>query len=154
MNPVLFYRLSRWCYLHGMPCLPSLVERFCILICHCYIPFRAEIGEGFQVGYWGFGIVIHPRTRIGRNVFVGQGVTVGGRSQRQGVPRIGDNVFIAAGAKVLGDIDIGEGSVIGANAVVIKSVPARCVVGGVPARVIRENIDVRELTGWPPAHVK
>ncbi|MGH9434258.1 MAG: serine O-acetyltransferase [Terriglobia bacterium] len=154
MNPVRFYRLSRWFYLHGIPLLPKLVERLCILICHCYLPPAAEIGEGFQVGYWGFGIVIHPQSKIGKNVFVGQGVTIGGRSQKLGVPRIGDNVFIAAGAKVLGDIDIGEGSVIGANAVVIKPVAARSVVAGVPARVIRENVDVRELTGWPPPGVQ
>ena len=150
MNPVRFYRLSRWLYLHRIPLLPKLVERLCILICHCYLPVSAEIGEGFQVGYWGFGIVIHPRSRIGKNVFVGQGVTIGGRSRRPEVPTIGDNVFIAAGAKILGDIDIGEGSVIGANAVVIESLPPRCVAAGVPARIIREDADVRELTGWPP----
>ncbi|MGH9350950.1 MAG: serine O-acetyltransferase, partial [Terriglobia bacterium] len=74
---------------------------------------------------------------------------IGGRNQEPEVPLIEDNVFIAAGAKVLGNIVVGSGSVVGANAVVIRSVPPRCVAAGVPARIIRENINVRDITGWP-----
>ena len=82
-------------------------------------------------------------------MFVSNGVTIGGRNESPNVPRIEDDVFIATGAKILGDVTIGEGSVIGANAVVIRSVPPRCIAVGVPARISRENISVRDLTGWP-----
>jgi glycosyltransferase involved in cell wall biosynthesis/serine acetyltransferase len=148
-NPVSYYRLARWLYLRKIPLLPRIIEKLNFLVFHCYIPYQAEIGEGFEVGYWGVGVVIHPRVKMGRNVFVSNGVTIGGRNELPNVPRIEDDVFIATGAKVLGDITIGQGSVIGANAVVIRSIPPRCIAAGVPARITRENINVREYTGWP-----
>jgi glycosyltransferase involved in cell wall biosynthesis/serine acetyltransferase len=149
LNPLIYYRLARWCHLHRISLLPRVIQRLSILVFHCYIPYTVEVGEGFELGYWGLGVVIHPNVKIGRNVFVAQCVTIGGRSQATGVPTIEDNVFIAAGAKILGDIVVGEGSVVGANAVVIRSVPPRSIVGGVPARIIRQNINVRDYTGWP-----
>lgn len=152
LNPLPYYRLARWLYVHRVPLLPRIIQRLNVFVFHCYIPYTVEIGEGFGLGYWGLGVVIHPRTRIGCNVFVAQCVTIGGRGQREGVPRIENNVFIAAGAKVLGDIVVGEGSVIGANAVVVRSVPPRTIVGGVPARIIRNNVNVYDYTGWPPSY--
>src|SRR5579859_6385380 len=148
-NPVFYYRLARWLHLRRIPLLPRVIQRLSVLLFHCYLPYSAEIGEGFEVGYWGVGVVIHPQAKIGRNVFVAQGVTIGGRNEIPEVPQIEDNVFISAGAKVLGNITIGNGSVIGANAVVIRSVPPRCVAVGVPARISRENINVHDFTGWP-----
>ena len=97
-------------------------------------------------------IVVHARVKMGRNVFLSHCVTIGGRSGRPDVPTIKDNVYIAPGAKVLGNIVVGEGSVIGANAVVIRDVPPRSIVAGVPAKVIRQNIEVREYTGWPKSY--
>jgi L-malate glycosyltransferase len=153
LNPVSCYRIARWLHLRHVPLLPRFLVRLCVLIFHCYIPCTVEIGDGFEVGYWGMGVVLHPRVKIGRNVFVSNGVTIGGRNEQVGVPRIGDSVFIATGAKVLGDITIGEGSVIGANAVVIRDVPPRSIAVGVPARISRENIDVHAYTGWPKRSV-
>ena len=148
-NPVSFYRAARWFHLRRVPLLPRLLGRLCVLIFHCYIPYTVEIGEGFEVGYWGLGIVIHPRVKIGRNVFVSNGVTIGGRNERPEVPKIDDDVFIATGAKILGNLTIGRGSVVGANAVVIRDVPPRSIAVGVPARISRENIDSHDYTGWP-----
>lgn len=148
-KPVRLYRLARWFYLHHVPVLPNLIHTLMLLLFHCHIPYQLEAGEGFELGYWGMGVVIHPRARIGRNVFVAQGVTIGGRGEGRGLPEIGNDVFVAAGAKILGEIVVGDGSVIGANAVVIHSVPPRCSVGGVPARILRRDIDIHQLTGWP-----
>jgi glycosyltransferase involved in cell wall biosynthesis/serine acetyltransferase len=148
-NPVAYYRLARWFHLRRIRFLPRIIEKLTVLIFHCRIPCTVEIGEGFEVGYGGLGVVIHHRAKIGRNVFVSNGVTIGGRNQLPGVPNIEDNVFIATGAKVLGDISVGNGAVIGANAVVIRSVPPRCIAVGVPARISRRNINVRDYTGWP-----
>jgi serine O-acetyltransferase len=81
---------------------------------------------------------------------MGPGATIGGRSEQHDVPIIGNDVYIATGAKVLGALTVGDGSVIGANAVVISSVPARAVAAGVPARIVKTDIDSSKLTGWPP----
>lgn len=149
LDPMAYYRGSRWLYLHGIPFLPRVIDRLNEFVFHCCLPHTTEIGEGSAVGQHGIGVNLHPRARIGRNVFIGSCVTVGGRSQKEEVPRIHDNVYIAAGAKVLGGIVVGEGSVVGANAVVIQSIPPRSAAAGVPARIVRENVDVYELTGWP-----
>lgn len=124
---------------------------FSEIVFHCELPYTADIGPGFQVAHRGFGIVVHPRAVIGRNVEISPCVTIGGRNGRYSVPRIGDDVFIATGAKVLGDVMIGDGAVIGANAVVIHSVPPRSIAAGVPARIIRENINTMDYTGRPGA---
>jgi serine O-acetyltransferase len=77
--------------------------------------------------------------RIGANCFVNQHVVVGYRKAGERPPIIGNNVQIRAGAKILGPIEIGDNSIIGANAVVFKDVPPDCTVVGVPARIIRRN---------------
>jgi serine O-acetyltransferase len=64
------------------------------------------------------------------------------------VPVIEDECFIGAGAKILGPVRIGTGSVIGANAVVIHDVPPHSVVVGVPARVIRKDIEIEDYFDW------
>jgi L-malate glycosyltransferase len=151
LNPVTYYRAARWLHLRGVPVLPRVLKVFCELVFHCELPYTAKIGPGFEVAYRGFGIVVHHRAEIGRNVVLSPCVTIGGRSGKYEVPRIGDEVFVASGARILGDIRIGDGAVIGANAVVIHSVPARSIAAGVPARIVRENIDSHDFTGWPRA---
>lgn len=59
-----------------------------------------------------------------------------GGSPGEGVPKIGNDVFLGCGCVLLGDIEIGDGAVIGANAVVTKSVPAGCTAVGIPARIV------------------
>lgn len=85
------------------------------------------------------GIIIHPTAKIGRNVTILHQVTIGVRDVNESAV-IGDNVFIGAGAKILGNIKIGNGAKIGANAVVIKDVPANATVVGVPGRIIEKDL--------------
>jgi glycosyltransferase involved in cell wall biosynthesis len=149
LDPVTYYRASRWLYLRHVPLLPRLLKVFNEMLFHCELPYTAKIGRGFEVQHRGFGIVVHPRAEIGRNVVLSPCITIGGRNGKYEVPRLGDNVFVASGARILGDVTIGDGAVIGANAVVTRSVPARSIAAGVPARIIRENIQTAEHTGLP-----
>ncbi|WP_310962187.1 serine O-acetyltransferase [Nocardioides terrisoli] len=99
------------------------------------------------------GVVIGPGVVIGKDCRIGQGVTLGepGRGSRPeswGFPTVGDHVTFGTHAVVLGPRRIGDGSVIAANAVVTHDVPAGAVVGGAPARVIRE-VTLGEILGRP-----
>lgn len=133
-------RLDKW----NVPLVPWVLEKLILLIYRCVVPRRCEIGGGTELGYGGIAVVIHDRARIGRKVMISPCVTIGGRSGVYGVPVIEDDVFIGAGAKILGDIRIGQRAVIGANAVVLESVPDDAVVAGVPARVIRIQMRCQE----------
>lgn len=100
----------------------------------------AVIGEGCFIDH-AIGVVIGETAEIGRDVTIYQGVTLGGTSLEQGKrhPTLGDRVTVGAGAKILGPITIGSGSRIGANAVVVRDVPADSVVVGVPGQVIARS---------------
>jgi serine O-acetyltransferase len=97
----------------------------------------AKIGIGIMLDH-GTGIVIGETATIGDNCSLLQGVTLGGTGKETGDrhPKIGDNVLISAGAKVLGNIKVGNCSRVGAGSVVLKDVPPETTVAGVPAKVI------------------
>ena len=105
------------------------------------LPHTAEIASGTRFAYGGIGCVVHARAKIGTNCLLGQGITIGGRSKEYDVPIIGNNVYIGAGARILGPILIGNNSIIAPNSVVLNNVKSNSIVGGIPARLIRENIN-------------
>src|SRR6266545_3778214 len=144
MNVLSFYRVGHWCYRRRIPLIPAFLYQAICLLYNAAIPMSAEIGEGCEFAYGGMGVVLHERCKIGKFVTVGHQVTIGGRSRRWGVPVIEDRCVIGAGAKILGPISIGAESVIGANAVVLHDVPARTVVAGAPAKVVRTHIDIAD----------
>ncbi|TAM40587.1 serine O-acetyltransferase [bacterium] len=100
----------------------------------------ARIGRRFFVDH-GMGVVVGETSIIGDDVLLYQGVTLGGTGIVTGKrhPTIGNNVVIGAGAKVLGNISVGDNSYIGSNAVVIKDVPPNSTVVGVPGRITRQD---------------
>lgn len=120
--------------------MPKLLYWLTFLLYNSSIPYRAKIGRGTVFAYGGMGVVIHERSVIGEDCIIGQQVTIGGKSGARSPPIIGNRVYIAAGAKIIGDIKIGNNCVIGANSVVMADIPDNSVVAGVPARIIRENI--------------
>ena len=122
----------------------AIIYQLQFLIFNSSVPPTVQIGKGTRFAYRGIGVVVHGKARIGSNCVIGQGVTIGGRSRIPEVPIIGDNVYIAAGARIIGDVKIGDGAVIGANAVVIKDVEENCVVAGVPARVIKRDVNGKD----------
>jgi serine O-acetyltransferase len=93
----------------------------------------SEIGPGLFIQH-GFATIIAAR-RLGANCWVNQQVTIGFTEQDQR-PVLGDNVFVYAGAKVFGDVTIGDGATVGANAVVLTDVPPEYTAVGVPARLL------------------
>lgn len=101
------------------------------------IPEYTVIGPGLFINRFG-GIYINGDTIIGSNVNITHGVMLGqaNRGKNAGSPIVGDRVFLGAGAKVVGRVHLGDGSVVGVNAVVTKDVPANAVVGGIPAKVL------------------
>lgn len=94
-----------------------------------------KIGGGIFIQH-GYATIIAPHS-IGKNCWVCQGVTIGYTNDTD-CPTIGDNVTIYAGAKVLGNVIVGDNSIIAANAVVVKDVPANVIVGGIPAKIIKQ----------------
>jgi serine O-acetyltransferase len=97
----------------------------------------ARIGQRFFIDH-GMGVVIGATAVVGDDVMLYHGVTLGGRSLQRGIkrhPTLGDRVTIGTGARVLGDIQVGDDVQIGANSVVVKDVPAGAVATGVPAQV-------------------
>jgi serine O-acetyltransferase len=111
---------------------------------------NVKLGERFIIEHFS-GIIIHSEVSIGNDVRIRQGVTIGNKSARNplAVPIIGDRVDIGAGAKILGDIFVGDDSVIGANAVVIRDVPPGATAVGVPAtyRLSRKSPDLSREIG-------
>jgi serine O-acetyltransferase len=128
------YRLLRWCHDHRIPTQPFrlFIERFIEIITGIELPVRARIGKGLRLYHFG-GTIIHSDTVIGEYCSIYHGVTCGDLGGWGGTPRIGNRVIIGAGAKLLGDIEIGDDCRIGANAVVNTSVPTGCTAVGVPA---------------------
>ena len=137
--PNVLCRLSRAMFVAGVPLVPHLFTYLNIVLFGLEVTPRCEIGPGVFFAH-SVGTVVGAR-RVGSNVTFYQGVTLGAKelvvqfdpSLR---PAIGDNVLLGSGCKVLGGIEVGEGAIIGANAVVLESVAPNCTVVGIPARVI------------------
>ena len=99
--------------------------------------YAERIGPGLYIQH-GFSTIITAKS-IGEDCWINQQVTIGYNRGGEQAPVIGDRVTITAGAKIIGDCNIGDGSIIGANAVVVKNVPPGCTVVGVPGRIIRRD---------------
>lgn len=130
------YRICRWLYLKHVPVLHIFIQRLTELTTGISIPPTVMIGKGLMIEHFG-GIVINAGAKIGDYCIISHGVTVGNKKPGGKSPVIGNNVYICVGAKVLGEIVVGENSIIGANAVVIESVPDNSIAAGVPAKIIK-----------------
>ena len=140
------YRISNRLYKKGFKRFARICSGFSQLLTNTDIHPCANIGRRVFIDH-GFGVVIGETTIIENDVLIYQGVTLGGVSLSHGKrhPTIKSNVVIGSGAKVLGDIVIGEHSKIGANSVVVKDVQDHCTAVGVPARVIKRKKTTSQL---------
>lgn len=132
------YRISNSLYKKGFKRLARLFSGFTQLFTNVDIHPCATIGRRVFIDH-GFGVVIGETSVIEDDVLIYQGVTLGGVSLSQGKrhPTIKKHTVIGSGAKVLGNITIGENCKIGANSVVVKDVPCSSTAVGVPARIVR-----------------
>jgi len=140
LHAVWGHRLSHWLWTRHLKLLARWVSQLARGLTGIEIHPGATIAPGFFVDH-GMGVVIGETSEVGADVTLYHGVTLGGTSLSKGKrhPTIGDRVVIGAGAKVLGAITIGDDSRIGANAVVVKSVPPNSVVVGVPGQVVSRS---------------
>jgi serine O-acetyltransferase len=146
------YRIFRWFYERHVPTQPVrfFIERFIEIITGISIPAEATIGKGMRIHHFG-GIIVHSAAVVGEYCTIYHGVTLGDRGGWGGAPRVGNRVLIGAGAKLIGDIVIGDDCVIGANAVVHTSVPVGHIAVGVPAiaKNARHRINVGDHRRGP-----
>ena len=139
-HALLAYRLAHRLHVWGVPFLPRAMSQIARLLTGVEIHPAAKIGRGFFIDH-GMGVVIGETAEIGDYVTLFQGVTLGGTGKERGKrhPTLGNHVVVGAGAKILGGIRIGDNVKIGANSVLLKSVPADSTVIGVPGRVIKSE---------------
>ncbi len=127
------HKLRKW----KIPFIPRLISGFSRFMTGIEIHPAAIIGRKFFIDH-GMGVVIGETTIIGDNVLIYQGVTLGGTGKEVGKrhPTLKDNVVVGSGAKVIGNITIGNNVRVGAGSVVITDVPDDSTVVGIPGRVV------------------
>lgn len=131
------YRVAHWLWQQGRFALANFIQ------CHITITFgvdihpAARLGKGIMLDH-ATGIVIGETTVVEDDVSIMQSVTLGGTGKETGDrhPKVRRGVLISAGAKILGNIEIGEGAKVGAGSVVLKAVEPHTTVAGVPAEVV------------------
>lgn len=137
LHAVWGHRITHWLWVRGLRLPARWLSQMVRGLTGIEIHPGATLGPGFFIDH-GMGVVIGETAEVGADVTLYHGVTLGGTSLNKGKrhPTIGDRVVVGAGAKILGAITIGADSRIGANAVVVKPVPANSVVVGVPGQVV------------------
>ena len=143
---MLVYRFGRWRYSIRLTFVRKIFSMFYKVLYKCIqimtgieLPCEVKVGRNFRIDHFG-DIIISGYASFGDNCIVRNGVTVGLKNiDEKAAPSIGSDVNIGAGAKILGPITVGDNVDIGANAVVIHSVPSNSVAVGVPARVLAKS---------------
>jgi serine O-acetyltransferase len=137
-HAILLHRLAHKLYRLNVPLVPRMISQLTRTLTGIEIHPGARIGRRFFIDH-GMGVVIGETAEIGDDVLIYQGVTLGGTGKERGKrhPTIGNHVVIGTGAKVLGNIRIGDSVKIGAGSVVVHPVPDHSTVVGIPGRVVR-----------------
>ncbi len=142
VHAMFFYRITHFLWNINMKFTARFLSQFARFLTGIEIHPGATIGKRLFIDH-GMGVVIGETTIIGDDCTLYQGVTLGGvgtgshTTKRH--PTLLNNVMISAGAKVIGNVTIGNNSIVGASSVVLKDVPDNCTVIGIPGRIVREN---------------
>ncbi len=137
---LVLHRISHRLWNWGLPLLPRLLSQFTRSLTGIEIHPGARIGHGVFIDH-GMGVVIGETTEIGNRCLLYQGVTLGGTGKDHGKrhPTLAENVVVGAGAKVLGAIEVGANTRIGAGSVVVRDVESNSTVVGIPGRVVHQS---------------
>ena len=137
---LVLHRISHRLWNWGLPLLPRLLSQFTRSLTGIEIHPGARIGHGVFIDH-GMGVVIGETTEIGNRCLLYQGVTLGGTGKDHGKrhPTLAENVVVGAGAKVLGAIEVGANTRIGAGSVVVRDVASNSTVVGIPGRVVHQS---------------
>ncbi|MFA5059644.1 MAG: serine O-acetyltransferase EpsC [Candidatus Omnitrophota bacterium] len=140
LHAIIFYRIAHFLWKMHIPFFPRAISQLARFLTGVEIHPGAQVGKGFFIDH-GMGVVIGETAIVGDEVTLFQGVTLGGTGKEKGKrhPTLGSNIVVGTGAKVLGNITIGDNSYIGANAVVLRDVPSNSTVVGVPGRVTKQD---------------
>ena len=138
IHAILFYRVAHIFYVNNFKFIAKIISQISRFFTGIEIHPAAFIGKGLLIDH-GSGVVIGETAIIGNDCIIFHGVTLGGTGKQTGKrhPTLYNNVFVGAGAKILGNIEIGNNVKIGANAVVLTDVPDNATAVGVPARIIK-----------------
>jgi len=140
LHALWWYRIHHWFWRHGWLFVARALSQFARWLTGIEIHPGAKIGRRFLIDH-GMGVVIGETAEVGDDVTLYQGVTLGGTTLSKGKrhPTIRNGVVIGGGAKVLGNIVVGENCRIGAGSVVLRDVPDNSTVVGVPGHIIFRN---------------
>jgi serine O-acetyltransferase len=140
VKAVMLHRLAHNMYKAGVPFFPRAVSELSRFLTGIDIHPGAKIGKNLIIDH-GMGVVIGETAVIGDDCLIYHGVTLGGVDLNpvKRHPTLQNKVVVGAGAKILGNITIGEHSRIGANSVVIKDVPAHSTATGIPAKIVDQR---------------
>ncbi len=147
LKALLFHRIAHALWKLKVPLIPRLICEVSKLITTIEIHPGAVIGRGLVIDH-GLGAGIGETAIVGNDVTMLPGAVLGAAKFKKGRrhPKVEDGAFIGIGAKILGDITIGKGAKIGANAVVVKDVPAFATAVGIPAHIIPLKTNVKSLS--------
>lgn len=136
-HAIVLHRLNHWLYVRRWFVTARFLSQVVRFLTGIEIHPGARLGNGIFIDH-GMGVVIGETAEVGDNCTLYQGVTLGGTGKEKGKrhPTLGRNVMVATGAKVLGNITIGDNAKVGAGAVVVKPVPENCTVVGVPGHIV------------------
>jgi serine O-acetyltransferase len=137
LHALWFYRLNHWLWNHRMRLLSRWLSQVARLLTGIEIHPAAQIGRRLFIDH-GMGVVIGETTVIGDDVTLYQGVTLGGTGKEKGKrhPTIGNSVVVGAGARILGNIRVGDNCRVGAGSVVLRDVPDNSTIVGVPGHIV------------------
>lgn len=137
VHAILLYRVAHWLYIGGFKFIATVISQISRWLTGIEIHPACFIGKGLLIDH-GCGVVIGETAIIGDDCTLFQGVTLGGTGKERGKrhPTLYNGVFVGAGAKILGNIEIGNNAKIGANAVVLSDVPDGATAVGVPAQLV------------------
>ena len=142
VHAMFFFRINHFLWNIHLKILARFLSQIARFFTGIEIHPGATIGKRFFIDH-GMGVVIGETTIIGDDCILYQGVTLGGvgtgEHKVKRHPTLQNNVMIFAGAKIIGDVTVGENSIVGASSVVLKDVPLNCTVIGIPGRIVKEN---------------